>query len=30
MCEKFLDMLIYGKYYVENNPVFCGVLQIGV
>jgi len=29
MCEKSLDMLIYGKYYVENIPVFCGVLQIG-
>jgi hypothetical protein len=27
MCEKSLDMLIYGKYYVENIPVFCGVFS---
>jgi hypothetical protein len=30
MCEKSMDMLIYGKYYVGNIPVFCGVFQIGV
>jgi len=30
MCEKSMDMMIYGKDYVGNIPVFCGVFQIGV
>jgi len=30
MCEKSLDILVYGKYYVENIPVFCGVFQMRV